>query len=247
MTYIYKVATLNINGITSAIRLRMLEEFLHKQDIDIILLQEVTDPNLNALHRYTTHINQGTDGRGTAILTKEGFTISNTKRLPSGGGIAATFNGVWMMNVCAPSEAEKKSEREGFYTHALPHLLPSTRSEMLLAGDFNCVLGTNDRTGHNNYSRALASIVHALVLPDMWDASLSRNGYTHYTPLAASRLDRIYVTNQLLSRKQGAETVATAFTDHFPVVLRLAIDIPLPLRQRILKDECILLRREGFP
>jgi exonuclease III len=81
MTYIYKVATLNINGITSAIRLRMLDEFLHKQDIEIMLLQEVTDPNVNAINRYKEHVNQGTEGRGTAILTKEGLTISNIKRL----------------------------------------------------------------------------------------------------------------------------------------------------------------------
>ena len=93
MPYIYKVATLNINGISSAIRIRMLEEFLHKQDIDIALLQEVTNPNLQSIRRYTAHINQGTEGRGTAILTKEGLSISNIKRLPSGRGMAAIFNG----------------------------------------------------------------------------------------------------------------------------------------------------------
>jgi exonuclease III len=87
------VATLNINGITSAIRLRMLDEFLHKQDIDIMLFQEVTDTNVNAINRYKAHVNQGTEGRGTAILTKEGLTISNIKRLPSGRGMAAVFNG----------------------------------------------------------------------------------------------------------------------------------------------------------
>jgi exonuclease III len=93
MTYIYEVATLNINGITSAIRLRMLDEFLHEQDIDIMLLQEVTDPNLNAINRYKAHVNQGKEGRATDILAKEGLTISNIKRLPSGSGMAAVFNG----------------------------------------------------------------------------------------------------------------------------------------------------------
>ena len=35
MAKIYKVATLNINGISAGGRMRMLNEFLHKQEIDI--------------------------------------------------------------------------------------------------------------------------------------------------------------------------------------------------------------------
>jgi len=38
----YKIATQNINGLSAMTRMRMLAEFLHKQEIDIILLQEVT-------------------------------------------------------------------------------------------------------------------------------------------------------------------------------------------------------------
>jgi len=45
-------------------------------------------------------------------------------------------------------------------------------------------------------------------------------------------MDGIYITNHLMSRKQGVETVATAFTDHLAVVLRLAIDIPLTSKGR---------------
>ena len=37
----YKIATLNVNGVSAMMRIRMLAEFLHKQE-DIILLQEVT-------------------------------------------------------------------------------------------------------------------------------------------------------------------------------------------------------------
>jgi len=82
MTHVYRVATLNINEITSATRLRMLEEFLHKHDIDIDLPEEITHSNLSTLRNYNTHINQGTERRGTAILTKAELTVTNTKRLP---------------------------------------------------------------------------------------------------------------------------------------------------------------------
>jgi endonuclease/exonuclease/phosphatase family metal-dependent hydrolase len=99
---------------------------------------------------------------------------------------------------------------------------------MILAGDFNCILDTVDSTGHKNFSRALSSIVSGYRLHHVWDASRSRHGYTYYAPRTASRLDRIYVTQLLLSRKQGVETTAAAFTDHLAVVLRMAIEKPIP-------------------
>ena len=45
MQYTYRMVTLNINGIESHNRIRMLEEFVHRHDVDIALLQEVTDGN----------------------------------------------------------------------------------------------------------------------------------------------------------------------------------------------------------
>ena len=47
----------------SHIRLKMLEEFLLKHDIEIALLKEVTQPDLHRILRYAAHINQGTEGR----------------------------------------------------------------------------------------------------------------------------------------------------------------------------------------
>ena len=43
MRYTYRIITLNINGIENQTRLRLLEEFIKRHDIDIALLQEVTD------------------------------------------------------------------------------------------------------------------------------------------------------------------------------------------------------------
>ena len=40
MAEIYKIATLNVNGMSSSMRMKILEEFLHNQEIDILLLQE---------------------------------------------------------------------------------------------------------------------------------------------------------------------------------------------------------------
>jgi exonuclease III len=71
--------TLNINGMTSDTKHRMLEDLLWKQCIDIALLQEVTTNKLNTLRGYTKYINEETEKRGTAILLKYGINIMEIK------------------------------------------------------------------------------------------------------------------------------------------------------------------------
>ena len=72
----------------------MLNEFLRKQEIDIILLQEVTHTDVDMVPGYTAHINVGTQQRGTAILTREQIVLRNVTTLPSGRGIAASYKGL---------------------------------------------------------------------------------------------------------------------------------------------------------
>jgi exonuclease III len=116
----------------------MLGDFLHKHEIDIIFLQEVTQPILHTLQGYAAHTNVGTIGRGTAIVTREHYTLNNIVRLPSGRGMTADFEGLWLVNVYASSGATRKQEREFFFIIDLPQLLLKTPSMMLIGGDFNC-------------------------------------------------------------------------------------------------------------
>jgi len=225
MQYVVKIATLNINGITSKTRIGMLGDFLRRQDIDFALLQEVTRADLTTLRRYTAHTNIGTGRRRTAILAKEELVLSDIRRIPSGRGIAATYNGIRIINVYAPSGAEKRNARESFYDTEITSLLLSTDTEMIIAGDFNCVLSSADTTGRGNYSRALDTLTKGLGLKDAWESPHTRPTYTHYTSTGASRLDGIYVTENLRKNKKGVETVAAAFTDHLAVILRITLDI----------------------
>ena len=58
----------------------------------------------------------------------------------------------------------------------------------------------------------------------MWEMSRTRPIYTHYTSAGASRIDRVYVMENLRKNKQGVETVAAPFTDHLAVILRSIFD-----------------------
>ena len=59
----------------------MFEDYLR-------LLQEVTHTKITSFRRYNAYVNVGTENRGTAILAKEGLSLTDITRLPSGRGIA---------------------------------------------------------------------------------------------------------------------------------------------------------------
>jgi hypothetical protein len=72
----------------------MLPEFIHKQDLKIVFLQDVTHPEITVIQRYTDYTNLGTERRGN-IITKEGLRVDQVKRIPSGRGISVKLQGVW--------------------------------------------------------------------------------------------------------------------------------------------------------
>jgi hypothetical protein len=103
---------------------------------------------------------------------------------------------------------------------------------MLIAGYFNCIVSNTDGTGTNNHSRALTNIMHGFGLIDTCDTYTSRRIYTHCTSTGASKIDRMYVTRNILSMKESVETVATTFPDHLAVIVRITMNRPLTLRGR---------------
>jgi exonuclease III len=111
-----KIATLNINGIKSRARVDMLENFLRVHDIDILFAQEVTSLEKTNIGGYETHHNIGFSMRGTAILAKDGITLTNVTKLPSGRTIASEYRGTLLINIYAQSGTAKKHGREYFLT-----------------------------------------------------------------------------------------------------------------------------------
>jgi len=93
-----KIATLNINGITTRTRVGMLTDFIRKHDFDIIFAQEVTSTEILNVHAYDTHQNIGAFIRGTAILVRSTY-FTNINILPSGRGKVADYRGIRLINV----------------------------------------------------------------------------------------------------------------------------------------------------
>ena len=154
----FKFATLNINGLHSKTRIGMLRDFLRSQDIDIVFLQEVTNHALQDVYGYNMYLNVGTDMRGTATVTKQDLQITNINKLPSGRGMTADFRGVKLINIYAPPGTAKKRERKQFYSSEITLLFQNIQTNILLGGDFNCLLEPTDTAGHYMPSKALETL-----------------------------------------------------------------------------------------
>jgi len=57
--------------------------------------------------------------RGTAIVTKNGITLTNVSKLPTGRAIAAEYRGTWLIIVYAPSGTARRNKGEKFYNNEL--------------------------------------------------------------------------------------------------------------------------------
>jgi exonuclease III len=94
--------------------------------------------------------------------------------------MTGVFHNVTLVNIYATSGAERRREREQFFSSELSYLLQGIPTSLLVAGDFNSDLTHADTTGHQNYSRTLQELIRGLELVDMWETFHGRATYTHY-------------------------------------------------------------------
>jgi exonuclease III len=245
MPTIIKLATININAITNHTRIGMLTEYIRRHDLDIIFLQEITDPELLQTSGYDVYYNIGSDTRGTATVARNDIILHNINKSPSGRAIAAKYKGLHIVNIYTPSGTAKQTEREHFYNAEVPQLLQTGHGEIIIGGNFNCVLDPADTSGHFHTSRALTEMTRGLQLKDTWKQDQNRPVYTHYSNTGASHIDRIYISRNIVARVTGTDFIPAAFTDHSAVVVHLVIgDMGMRKRPQKWKLDPNLLRDE---
>ena len=116
----------------------MFDALVRRQEINILLVQEVTYHVLNDFQGYTTQYNIGANRRGTSNVVRDGINLENIIMSPSGRAMADKFREIWIINVYAPSGRAMKQERERFFNSELPYLFTGETGHILLGGDFNC-------------------------------------------------------------------------------------------------------------
>jgi len=74
------------------------------------------------------------------------------------------FKDTLLIHIYAHAGAENRHDREAFFTNEIKYLLPANSTETLIAGDINCVVSPNNRTGKPNLSNALLCLIKRMAL-----------------------------------------------------------------------------------
>lgn len=98
-----------------------------------------------------------------------------------------------IINIHAPSGTQKKAAREFFFQHSIAHHLRHPTQHVVIAGDFNCVINTNDSRGDSNFSPALKNAVEHTNIVDTWSILKQGMESRYITSNAASRTEYTFL------------------------------------------------------
>lgn len=225
MDQTYNVTTINVNRIQSATKIAALKDFLYQSDTDIALLQEVLFTNLD-IAGYKEILNVAPERAcGTAILVKEGIEVTDTCFLDSGRGIRCQILNVTVINVYLPSGNNARQDRANFLKNDIIFLLKDNPANVIIGGDWNCVINRKDQQPNFNVSKELTSLVNNLQWKDVWEIKYPTSvKFTYFSNKARSRIDRIYVSSPLGNKISGVEVIPTTFSNHLAV--RCSVGLP---------------------
>jgi len=120
-----RVASINISGIRSIERRRLLLQFCLEGNLDLVALQEVTFHECSVLGgHYNVLSNVGPRRRGTAVLIRKGIHFSRELLDPDGRLISIDVGSFTFINIYAPSGLIAREERNIFLRQTIPDLLP---------------------------------------------------------------------------------------------------------------------------
>ena len=131
---------------------------------------------------------------------------------------------LFLVNVYAPSGKNKEQERELLFENELTYLLRANTDNLVMCGDWNCVLTPKDTLRPQNacFSKSLQNIITAFKYKDIFSKNKRKAEFTFYMRNYASRLDRIYLS-KLFSNVVDTYTYPVSFSDHLCVCVSLDI------------------------
>lgn len=224
MAYIRKCSTVNLNAISSTLKLSLLKDYVWNNDLDFVFLQEVATENFCFLPSHTALVNISSDGKGTGILIRNSIEFSKVCMNPNGRIISVVIDNINFINVYAHSGSKYKKERDLLFSEDLLVHLSETQENVIL-GDFNCIIDKNDSNGVNkNVSNGLKTLVTSLGLVDIEVKKNNSRTFTFLRGNSKSRLDRVYSSMEFLDKVRSLETVAVSFSDHHSIIMKIEIN-----------------------
>ncbi|KAG0430797.1 hypothetical protein HPB47_022362 [Ixodes persulcatus] len=256
-----KVGTLNTVSLVAWKRKQWLLDLLNEEKIDIAFIQEtkLSTPEMDksfvrvfghdffCVHTLTTRFSGG-----TAVLVRKRKDVIVVARDLSDDGRAATADFlvgdrlIRFVSVYAPNN---QRERRAFFETLRGTL--DTPGDVVLGGDFNCVLAPSDKTSNANKDSSAATLRDVIRDNDLIDVTTRFPGfaprYTRWQGGSHARLDRLYVSGNLIPRVGSYHVKMVPFSDHGLVTTEIKGGAPGGRRPRgPWKMNMAILDDEGF-
>lgn len=215
-----------------------LLSFLEETKPDIICLQETNTsvlPPHSTQSQYNFLLNpseRNYSGTMIAYKTSSGISVESHEILIGGYAQKVVFKifnkTLHVFNVYIPHDASVANIIVDKLKICLSYLTINIDEWVLISGDYNCTLvPSRDRLNSSErnpvISQKLSEINSVYALQDVWLLTNPRKqGYTFHTESSASRIDRIYCTDRLISHVVSAKLLAS-FSDHFALSVLLTI------------------------
>ena len=235
--------SLNVRGLNSSRKRRQVFRWLHQQQSDIIFLQE-TYSSAETIKRWETEwggkiisSHGSTHSRGVMILFKPRLDVGFEKITTDSYGrfiiAEAIIDGtkIVLVNIYAPNDSKQQI---AFLRDLSKQFLSMYANEnLVLGGDFNCVISTLDKKGGRPIDSKQTSIneLQALIkthnLLDSWRLkNPNLIGFTWANPSMKiqCRLDYFFVSKQLKSHLNECKILSNIHSDHSAVALSLRFD-----------------------
>lgn len=232
-----RIATLNVRGMSAKRRQYQLSRLFTENDLDVIAVQEtkiesqeqtdrMVQPFASRYNVCVCHANGFSGGCAIFFRKTMGISVETVVVCETGRLVVCDFfyeNKQWrVMCVYAPNdERERKSFFEGISAYL------KCEKIIVLLGDFNCVCYAEDRVKNQPVrdmsARYLTDLVQEHGLEDIGAVMSSGKSpqYTHYQQASHARLDRAYISAELVPICGEYEVVPVSFSDHCLVYFTL--------------------------
>lgn len=236
-----RVGSLNINGARDRQKRELVKEIVHMNKLDVIFLQETHSTTKYEVdwglfwggQLFLSHGSNVSGGVAVLFSNSLKVKILNSCEFVKGRGlmVKADIEGsiYCFINVYAPNIG---TERIDFFNNIKKSLEQSDCDYFILGGDWNCTVDFNiDRLSEEPNLQSSKSLKELLLLFGLIDAwRINFPNLKQYTwvkvvdgRMSAARLDRFYLSQDLISKLTDSSIRAVGFSDHHLIIVTLLL------------------------
>ncbi len=175
-----RIASLNVNGISSKIKQVELWNFVKENDVAILGLQEFNLASIDIpLPNYNIEIAYNGEELGSAVIYNTQLELREVEKSVDGRITKTVFKGISVINVYEHQPGLPADKRNNMYTRDLPSFIPVKSEPVILMGDFNAYLCNTDKPREAIVHKAFKNLIDGAQMKDAF--AMKNPGRISYT------------------------------------------------------------------